>query len=86
MIMIEDSKFIHFIPFPQSVVYKSWNLVRPLAEVLYNVKNGSPFITSKISSKILSNFSVFVDFQTKCERKCQFSRKSGRIESVCFHN
>ena len=57
-----------------------------VAEVLYNVKNGSPFITSKILSKILSNFSVFVDFQTKCERKCQFSRKSGRIESVCFHN
>ena len=61
-------------------------LIVLLAEVLYNVKNGSPFITSKISSKILSNFSVFVDFQTKCERKCQFSRKSGRIESVCFHN
>ena len=54
MIMIEDSKFIHFIPFPQSVVYKWWNLVRPLAEVLYNVKNGSPFITSKSSSKNLS--------------------------------
>ena len=61
-------------------------LTNPLAEVLYNVKNGSPFITSKSSSKILSNSSVFVDFQTKCERKCQFSRKFGRIESVCFHN
>ena len=60
--------------------------VNPIAEVLYNVKNGSPFITSKSSSKILSNSSVFVDFQTKCEIKCQFSRKSGRIESVCFHN
>ena len=28
MIMIEDSKFIHFIPFPQSVDYKWWSLVR----------------------------------------------------------
>ena len=44
-----------------------------LAEVLYNVKNRSLFITSKSSSKILSNSSVFVVFQTKCEIKCQFS-------------
>ena len=30
MIVIEDSKFIHFIPFPQSVEYKWWSLVRSL--------------------------------------------------------
>ena len=49
---------------------------------MYNVKNGSPFITSKSSSKNLSNSSVFVDFQTKCVIICQFSRKSGRIECL----
>ena len=30
VLMIEDSKFIHFIPFPQSVEYKWWSLVRSL--------------------------------------------------------
>ena len=56
-----------------------------IAEVFYNVKNGSPFITSKSSSKNLSNSSVFVVFKTKRELKCQFSGKSGNIECVCFH-
>ena len=33
-----------------------------LAEVLYNVKNGSPFITSKSSSKNLSNENILIHF------------------------
>ena len=45
------------------------------AEYFYNVKNGSSIITSKSSSKNLSNeyTSAFVVFKTKRELKCQFS-------------
>ena len=46
-----------------------------LAESFYNVKNRSSFITSKSSSKNLSNeknTSVFVVFKTKREAKCQW--------------
>ena len=56
-----------------------------LTEVFYNVKNGSSFITSKNSSKNLSNeknTGVFVVFKTKRKLKCQVS---GNIEGVCFH-
>ena len=89
-IFLNESQFINHKPFHVvrmifSDVILGWYWLI-LEEVLYNVKNWSPFITSKSSSKILSNSSVFVDFQTKCEIKCQFFRKSGRIESVCFHN
>ena len=56
-------------------------------EVCYNAKNGLSFITSKSSSKNLSNENkhctgVFVVFKAKSKLKCQFS---GNIECVCFH-
>ena len=61
-------KMIRFVFF----LIKFWVII---AGVFYNAKNRSSFITSKSSSKNLSNKNTgaFIVFKTKRELKCQFS-------------
>ena len=56
-----------------------------VAEVFYNVKNGSSFISQKVTQRISvmkTNTGVFVVLETNHELKCQFS---GNIKCVCFY-